>query len=145
MIRKAKIEDLPDILSLYQQLFPTEDYQDVKSFSKTWSKIMNDEKIHCFIAYEKNTPVATCMITIIPNLTRKQRPYAVIENVVTHENFRKKGYGKSIIEKVVEYAKLEQCYKIMLLSSSVRTGAHQFYEKIGFDGSSKKGFQLRIP
>jgi GNAT superfamily N-acetyltransferase len=78
------------------------------------------------------------------NLTRQQRPYAVIENVITHQDYRKKGYGTLVMEKAVDYAKRENCYKIMLLSSSSRKDAHQFYERLGFDGSSKKGFQLRF-
>ena len=144
MIRKAQEEDLHGILILYQQLFPNEDYSDYKAFLKTWSDILSDKKIHCFIAYNDETPVATCTVTIIPNLTRNQRPYAVIENVVTHESFRKMCYGRAIIEKAIECAKSNHCYKVMLLSSFERNGAHQFYEKIGFDGNSKKGFQMRI-
>lgn len=145
MIRKAKIDDLQDILSLYQQLFPNEDYSKSEAFSETWSQIINDKKMNCFIAYYGNIPVSTCLVTIIPNLTRNQRPYAVIENVITSQNYRKKGFGRSIMERAVEYAKEEKCYKVMLLSSSERKDAHHFYEKIGFDGSSKKGFQLCIP
>ncbi|HOU85023.1 MAG TPA: GNAT family N-acetyltransferase [Spirochaetota bacterium] len=144
MIRKAQLEDLHGILLLYQQLFPGEDYGNDKAFLKTWSDILKDEKIHCFISYENNIPAATCTLVIIPNLTRNQRPYAVIENVVTNEKFRKKGYGRSIIEKAVECARLNKCYKVMLMSSLERNGAHLFYEKIGFDGNSKKGFQIRI-
>lgn len=145
MIRKAKIDDLEDILSLYQQLFPDEDYSKAESFSETWFIIMNDKKMSCFIAYDSNIPVSTCLITIIPNLTRNQRPFAVIENVVTSQNYRKKGFGRSIMEKAIEYAKEENCYKVMLLSSLERKEAYLFYEKTGFDGNSKKGFQLRIP
>lgn len=144
MIRKAQAEDLPGILLLYQQLFPAEDYHDEKSFFETWSEILKDDKIHCFITYENGIPAATCTLVVIPNLTRKQRPYAVIENVVTHERFRKKGYGRAVINKAIECAEANKCYKVMLLSSLQRNGAHLFYEKIGFDGNSKKGFQMRI-
>jgi ribosomal protein S18 acetylase RimI-like enzyme len=145
MIRKAKKNDLKDILLLYQQLFPGEDYSSVETFSKTWSRIVSDDKISCFIAYNGDFPVASCLIIIIPNLTRNQRPYALIENVITHKNYRKRGFGKAAMKKAIEYAIKENCYKIMLLSSSERRGAHKFYERIGFDGNSKKGFQLRIP
>ena len=40
----------------------------------------------------------------------------------------------------IEIAWQEGCYKVMLLSGSVRTDAHRFYESIGFEGDSKKGF-----
>jgi len=145
LVRKAKQEDLQAVLSLYQQIFPDEDYSNPENYSETWNEIISDKKIVCFIAYFESIPVSTCLVTIIPNLTRNQRPYAIIENVVTHQDYRKKGFGKIVMEKAVDYAKQVNCYKVMFLSSSSRKEAHLFYEKIGFDGSSKKGFQLRIP
>jgi GNAT superfamily N-acetyltransferase len=145
MIQNATTEDLPGVLSLYQQLFPEEDYNNIDDFRQTWSEIVNDKKIRCFISFEGIVPVATCIITIIPNLTRNQRPYAIIENVVTHRDYRKLVLGKAIIDKAVEYATEENCYKVMLLSSSKRGEAHKFYKKIGFDADSKKGFQIRLP
>lgn len=145
LIRKAETEDLQAILSLYQQLFPDEDYSNPESYSDTWKEIISDKRIVCFIAYFDSVPVSTCLISIIPNLTRNQRPYAIIENVVTHQDYRKNGFGKSVVDTAVDYAKQENCYKVMCLSSSARKDAHLFYEKIGFDGSSKKGFQIRFP
>ncbi|MGL1892701.1 MAG: GNAT family N-acetyltransferase [Spirochaetaceae bacterium] len=144
MIREAKLEDLEDVLKLYQQLFPAEDYSSAETFSNTWLEIIKDDKITCYLTYEGNIAVATCIITIIPNLTRNQKSYAVIENVITHSDYRYKGYGKAIMEKATNYAIENNCYKVMLLSSSKRVEAHKFYEKIGYDGDSKKGFQFRI-
>lgn len=149
MIKEAKENDLSDILALYTQLFPEEDYSDPSSFTKTWIEILADKKIKCFLAYsgqsENKEAVASCIITIIPNLTRNQRPYAVIENVITHINYREQGFGKLIMEHAVDFAKEHNCYKVMLLSSSARREAHSFYARIGFDGTSKRGFQLRLP
>ena len=144
MIREAVKEDLHDLLKLYRQLHPDEDYSNAEQFSGTWNTILSDEKIKCFIAYEGTEPVSTCIITVVPNLTRNQMSYAVIENVVTGNNYRKKGYGKAVINEAVKTAKQNNCYKVMLLSGTGRKEAHRFYEKIGFEGNSKKGFQLRL-
>lgn len=43
--------------------------------------------------------VASCTLTLTPNLTRGCRPYGVIENVVTDVGFRKRGFAKAVLEK----------------------------------------------
>jgi GNAT superfamily N-acetyltransferase len=144
MIYEAKDKNLIDIIYLYKQLFPDEGFNDTIKNEKIWAQIVNDDKISCYISYERNIPVATCIMTVIPNLTHEQRPYAIIENVVTNTEYRKRGFGKLIIEYAIKNAKEQNCYKIMLLSSSKRIEAHKFYERIGFDGNSKKGYQIRF-
>ena len=44
----------------------------------------------------------------------------------------------------VDYARDLNCYKAILQSGIKRTEAHAFYESIGFDGSSKKAFEMRF-
>ena len=144
MVREANVQSLEDILSLYRQLFPEEEYSDSSAFNATWSEIVNNKNIKCFIAYHDTMPVSTCIITVIPNLTRNQRPYALIENVVTRSEYRGMGFGRAVMEGAVEYAKEKNCYKVMLLSDSSRTEAHKFYEILGFDGSVKIGFTMKL-
>ncbi len=90
-----------------------------------------------FVAEEAGTLAGSCNITIIPNLTRGGRPFAVIA-------YRRRGIGRSLIEMAVAYAKESNCYKVQLLSGSERTGAHRFYESLGFSGNRKKGFDMRL-
>ena len=145
MIRIAQKEDLKAVLSLYEQLIPDEDFSDTDCFMETWKQILDDKRIRCFMAFDGDTPVSTCLITIIPNLVRKQRPFAVLENVVTDKDYRQQGYGKSVVEKAVDYAREKNCYKVLLMSNASRKEAHHFYEKIGFDAEAKKGFYLGLP
>ena len=41
---------------------------------------------------------ATCILVVVPNLTRGGRPYALIENVVTHSSLRGQGYERAVLE-----------------------------------------------
>ncbi|WP_461246061.1 GNAT family N-acetyltransferase [Treponema sp. R6D11] len=65
-------------------------------------------------------------------------------SLITDEKYRKKGIGKKVIEMAIEYAKENNCYKVVLQSSNKRKESHIFYTKCGFDGNSKRAFEIRF-
>jgi len=89
------------------------------------------------------TPVATCMLAVVPNLASGARPFGVIEHVVTLSNQRKRGYARLVLEYALEKAWLGGCYKVVLLSGVHRTEAHELYESVGFVGDIERGFVAR--
>jgi N-acetylglutamate synthase and related acetyltransferases len=144
ILREALKNDLKGILELYKQLNSEDPILSDKIAENIWNEIFDCKYLKYFVAIENEMIVSTCCISIIPNLSRNGRSYGVIENVITHEEYRNLGIGKKIMMNAVEYAKKHNCYKIVLLSSTTRKEAHAFYEKIGFDGNSKKGFEIRF-
>ena len=48
------------------------------------------------------------------------------------------------MENAIQYAREQNCYKVLLQSGSKRTDAYGFYESIGFDGESKRAFEMRL-
>jgi GNAT superfamily N-acetyltransferase len=67
------------------------------------------------------------------------RPYGLIENVVTHSDFRQQGYGSAILEQAVQCARENNCYKVMLLTGSKLEATLKFYEQAGFNRKDKTG------
>ena len=108
------------------------------------NEIENNKNIKYYGAVEDGKVVATCYIVIIPNLTAKSRPICFVENVVTDVNHRKQGLARKVLEKAVENAKQCNCYKVILQSGIARKEAHRFYTNFGFNGESKKAFDLRL-
>lgn len=50
-----------------------------------------------------------------------------IEDLVSAENERSKGFGGALFDWIVEHAKRENCAEIRLVSHVTRFGAHKFY------------------
>ncbi|HNY18061.1 MAG TPA: GNAT family N-acetyltransferase [Treponemataceae bacterium] len=142
--RFAETEDLPQILELYQELNPDDEPLSASAAAEIWAKSLQGDRVRYVVAVEGGRVIATCNIAIIPNLTRAGRPYGIIENVITSGNYRRKGIGRAVIEYAVRHARQTGCYKVALLSGVKRREAHRFYESLGFDGTSKKGFEIRF-
>jgi GNAT superfamily N-acetyltransferase len=53
--------------------------------------------------------------------------YLEIEDLVSTENDRSKGYGGEVFNWIVDYAKREKCNQIKLVSHVKRFAAHKFY------------------
>jgi GNAT superfamily N-acetyltransferase len=143
-VREIMENELPDLLELYKELNPEHSSLTVEKTVSVWESILANNFIKYFGVEADGKLVSTCNITIIPNLTRGARSFAIIENVVTSEKHRGKGYGALVINKAIDCAKENNCYKVMLLSSAHRKEAHKFYEKLGFNSKDKVGFFMYI-
>ena len=93
--------------------------------------------------------MTTCLLTkhyavYIPNLMRGNRGICFIENVVTDREYRNLGLASKVIDMAIAFAKDHHCYKVILQSGMTRQEAHLFYESKGFNGESKKAFDMRL-
>ena len=140
MIREANRDDLKDILELYLDLHETEIPEDSEHLSDTWEQIINDENHHLIVCEEDGKIVSSCVCVIIPNLTRNVRPYAFVENVVTHRDFRGKGYATECLNFAKDMAVNNNCYKMMLLTGSKSEETLNFYKKAGYNSTDKTAF-----
>ncbi len=140
MIREANRDDLKDILELYLDLHETEIPEDSEHLSDTWEQIINDENHHLIVCEVEGKIVSSCVCVIIPNLTRNVRPYAFVENVVTHRDFRGKGYATECLNFAKGIAVNVNCYKMMLLTGSKSEETLNFYKKAGYNSTDKTAF-----
>lgn len=140
MIREAVDSDFDGLMKLYMQLhdnpFPEKDGR-VKAI---WNTILNDRNHHIIVADENGRLVSSCVCVIIPNLTRGQRPYAFIENVIADKDFRGRGFATACLNYAKEIARRENCYKMMLLTGSKEESTLRFYEQAGYNQNDKTAF-----
>jgi len=140
MIREAKYTDLQEILELYLNLHETTIPKDSEHLRNTWDKIINDENHHLIVCEVEDKIVSSCVCVIIPNLTRNVSPYAFVENVVTHKEYRGNGYATDCLNFAKEIAKENNCYKIMLLTGAKEGKTLAFYHKAGYNSVDKTAF-----
>lgn len=88
MVREVSQTNLKEILELYLFLHETEVPEESEHLKQTWNKIITDPNHHLIVCEMDGKIVSSCVCVIIPNLTRNVRPYAFIENVVTHKDYR---------------------------------------------------------
>lgn len=142
--RQLTASDLDSLLELYKQLSSNDAECTKERYETVWKEIEENSNIQYFGAIDDGKVVSTCYAVYIPNLTRGGRGICFIENVVTDKDHRKLGLASRVIDMAVEFAKERDCYKAILQSGKSRTGAHQFYENKGFNGGSKKAFDMRL-
>ena len=141
--RRLTSTDLRSLLELYKQL-DTDNQYSVEQSENIWKEIEADANIRYFGAVDDGKVVSTCYAVFIPNLTRNNRGICFIENVVTDKAYRRLGLASRVLDMAIAFAKDRHCYKVILKSGLGRTEAHLFYENKGFNGESKKAFDMRL-
>ena len=140
MVREARKEDLNALLELYLFLHEDSIPEPSEHLSDVWDMIIEDMNHHLIVNEIGGKLVSSCVCVIIPNLTRSVRPYAFVENVVTHGDYRGKGYATECLDYAKKIAEKENCYKMMLLTGSKRPETLKFYENAGYNSSDKTAF-----
>ena len=140
MVREVEENELNELLELY--LFLHEKFlpEITEHLRNTWRTIMQDENHHIIVKEIDGKIVSSCVCVIIPNLTRNIRPYAFIENVVTHGDYRGKGYATECLNYAKEIAEKTNCYKMMLLTGSKKETILNFYRNAGYNSTDKTAF-----
>jgi GNAT superfamily N-acetyltransferase len=140
-IRRIQASELGELLALYRHLHEADDPLPASDrVEGVWREIQADPNQHYVGLFANGLLVASCVLSIVPNLTRGCRPYGLVENVVTHRDHRRKGCGKAVLEAALKHAWHRNCYKVMLLTGRKDEGIYRFYESAGFDRHAKQAF-----
>ena len=140
MLREAVKEDLDELLNLYLFLHEKNIPENSDYLENTWKTIIEDINHHIVVKEINGKIVSSCVCVIVPNLTRNIRPYALIENVVTNEGYRGKGYATECLNYAKEIAIKNNCYKMMLLTGTKSENTLAFYKSAGYNSDDKIAF-----
>ncbi len=147
LIRQAEEKDVMDIKDLYFNFltkYPPKEEQDIEAWKQLINEINKSERLFLLVVEEDNHVVSTVQLGIIPSLTHNMRSFAVVENVVTHENYRKKGFASMLLQEAIKIAQDKNCYKIFLETGSNRESTLNFYKENGFEIDTKHSFLKKL-
>lgn len=146
-IRKACIHDAEDLKELYINHLtstPPQEPQDIDVWKKMIASFEKDPYYHLLVGIKDQHVVSSVTLIVIQNLTHNHRPYALIENVVTHSDYRGQHYASMLIDQAITIAKEVDCYKVMLMTGSKEKSTLNFYKNCGFDSNAKKAFLKKL-
>lgn len=143
IVRSAEQDDLLGVLKLYEHLHPHEPQLEAATAERVWMTLLTSNFITVIVAQTAELLVSSCTLAIVPNLSRGGRSYGVIENVVTHAEYRKLGLGRRVLAHALDIAVRADCYKVHLATGSKREATLRFYERAGFQRGAKTYFEVR--
>lgn len=120
-IRELRITDYSQVIQIWKKSFSNKFDQEINT------KYLSDTNSITLVSVDNNTITGVASLHIINKLTRT---LGLIEDVAVNENYRGKGIGKKLVQKLIGLASDNKCDKIVLNSSEKNS---TFYKKIGFE------------
>ena len=135
-IREATLADLESVLALYAQ--PGMDDGQVLTLAEARALLARFRQYPSYRlwvacdAANGDAVVGTYALLVMHNLAHRGAPSAIVEDVVVAPDLQGRGVGRQMMAHAMQQARDAGCYKLALSSNARRTGAHAFYESLGF-------------
>ncbi len=133
-ISPATSQDIPALCELLDILFSqeTEFAPNHDAQSRGLAHIIGNPEIgHVLVARHDNDVVG--MVSLLYTVsTALGAKVALLEDMVTAPSSRGSGVGSQLLENAIEFARLNGCKRITLLTDQVNESAQRFYQRHGF-------------
>jgi len=136
-IRRAAKQDAETIASLYKQLITL---SPVAVLPERIDAIAQDANTHLLVCDDDGDIIASALVCLCQDVMFNNQPFAIIENLIVHEDYQREGIGKSMMDYIEAFCLKQDCSKIMLLTSTENRNARDFYTAMGYDPDAKIGF-----
>jgi len=140
--RPASRADLPALVALYRELESDVSNVTLGRAGQIFDRIEEYPNYSIYLALDGADVIGTFALLIMDAIGERCQPVGVVEDVVVARLARGKGIGKSMMVLAMEKCAAAGCYKMMLSSNIRRTGAHRFYESLGFE---QHGISFVVP
>ena len=147
-IRVASREDVPTLVAMLadDELGKSRETAGtplLESYATAFAAIEEDVNNDILIAEVSGAVAGFLQLTIIPYLTYRGRPRALIEGVRVVSDSRGEGIGAQLVRYAIAMAERHGCHLVQLTTDKRRPDAIRFYEKFGFT-ASHEGMKLHL-
>jgi GNAT superfamily N-acetyltransferase len=148
-LRRARRDDVPAIVELIaaDQLGASRDGvrddADLAAYAAAFDAIDADPAHLLVVAEAAGQVVGTLQLSFLPGLARRGALRAQIEAVRVAGTCRGSGLGAAMIGWAIEESRRRGCALVQLTTDKTRTGAHRFYQRLGFV-ASHEGMKLAL-
>jgi GNAT superfamily N-acetyltransferase len=90
-----------------------------------WAETLASDGADVSVAVKGERVAATCMLITVPILLRGGRRLAMLDNVVSHPDFRRGGYGRAVVEAALRAAWDKDCFHVLVQSGRQDPAVHR--------------------
>ena len=144
-VRLALEGDLESLMELFAASEVSDHAQPIERAREIWAETITGDATDVFVAVEGERVAATCMLITVPNLLRGGRRLGVLENVVSHPDFRHGGFGRAVVEAALQAAWDKDCFHVLMQSGRQDPAVHRFYQALGFIPGLRTAYAVHNP
>jgi GNAT superfamily N-acetyltransferase len=145
-VRVAAMGDVAALVELLAggTIRGAEDPTDLEPYRRALAEIVAGTGNDVLVAEIDGAVVGMCQLTLIRHVQERGGLCAEIESMHVAAARRGRGVGRVLLDAAVDRARAAGCYRVQLTSNTVRTDAHRFYVRAGFE-PSHVGFKRYLP
>jgi len=142
--RPARADDLAPLLALLR-VSEVSAAAPFERAERIWAEMLARDGLTIFVSEADEKIVSTCKLITAPNLLRSGRQHAFLENVVTHPDYRGRGFGRAVVLAALASAWEQDCFHVFLQSGRADPRVHRFYEGCGFTPGLRTAYVAKRP
>lgn len=137
-IREARSDDLDAVVSLLREdaiREIDESAEPSSSYRAAFDEILADPHHQLLVGESADEVVATAQLTWARRLTYVGGLFCIVESVRVRSDQRGQGFGRQLMEHVLQAARERCAARVELTTNAQRTRAQEFYRRLGFVAS----------
>ena len=131
--RPAQIADIPQVLSLMQELAVFENY--AQHFQVKEHDLQNiiaaSSSVHLIVADDGNGNCIALAVLYQQPFTYDMKPWFVLKEFVVQKAYRGDGVGPALFKAVIDFSRSHQASRLKWEVLADNTRAKRFYERLG--------------